>query len=131
MEKKATSPLMAGLLITLILIVLDLIGGFTHLKFETYWRWIPLCILFIAVILVCISYANQKNNYVTFGNVFGYGFKVSAVIAVIILLYSFISIYLIFPETKDIVLDQTRKQMEAQGSLSSDQVDQGVENVRK
>ena len=131
MEKKATSPLMAGLLISLILVVLDLIGGFTHLKYETWWGWIGGCVMFIAIILVCISYANQKNNYVTFGNVFGYGFKVSAVIAVIILVYSYLSVYLIFPETRDIVLDTTRKQMEARGNLSEDQIDQAMEMTKK
>ena len=131
MEKKVTSPLMAGLLISLILIVLDLIGGFTHLKYESWWGWMGGAIILIAIVVVCIAYANQKNNYVTFGNIFGYGFKASAVIAVIILVYSYLSMYLIFPETRDIVLDTARKQMEARGNLSEDQIDQAMEITKK
>jgi len=131
MEKKATSPLMAGLLISLILIVIDLVGGFTHLKYETWWGWIGGVVMLIAIIMFCISWANQKNNLVTFGNVFGYGFKASAVIAVIILIYSFLSMYVIFPETRDIIMDTTRKKMEAAGNLSEDQMDQALAMTKK
>src|SRR5690349_13619846 len=131
MEKKATSPLMAGLLISLILIVIDLVGGFTHLKYETWWGWIGGVVMLIAIIMFCISWANQKNNLVTFGNVFGYGFKASAVIAVIILIYSFLSMYVIFPETSDIIMDTPRKKMEAAGNLSEDQMDQALAMTKK
>jgi len=131
MEKKVTSPLMNGLLISLILIVLDLVGGFTHIKFETWWRWIPTIVMFVVIIWMCINYANQKNNYVTFGNVFKYGLIVSAILAGIMVVYSYISVYLIFPETIDVALDQTRKQLEAKGTMSDDQIQQGVEMTRK
>jgi preprotein translocase subunit SecF len=85
----------------------------------------------IALIVVCINYANQKSNYVTFGNVFGYGFKTTAIIALITVVYSLLSIYVIFPETRDLALEQSRKQMEQQGRLSEDQIDGALETVRK
>jgi hypothetical protein len=53
------------------------------------------------------------------------------VIAVIMLVYSFLSIYLIFPETRDIVFDQTRKKMEEKGNMSEDQIDTAVEMTKK
>ena len=131
MQKKVTSALTTALVISLILIVLDLVAGFTHIKFETWWRWIPTVVLCIALIWACINYANQKDNLVTFGNVWGFGFKTSAFVAVITLVYSFLSIYVIFPETRDLVIDESRKQMEAQGKLSEDQIDQALEMTRK
>ena len=41
MEKKVTSHITKGLVIALILFVLDIIAGFAHFKFATWWRWIP------------------------------------------------------------------------------------------
>src|SRR5437868_12422509 len=131
MEKKVTSPLTKGLIIALILVVIDLFGWFTHINFESWWRWTTTLILCIAVIWACINYANQKDNLVTFGNVFGHGFKTSAVIAGIMFLYILLSIFVIFPEAKDLALDQARKQIEAKGNLSQDQIDQALEISKK
>jgi len=126
MEKKVTSPLTAALIISLIMIVLDLVGGFANIKFSTWFKWIPTLVLCIAIIIVCINYANQKNNLVTFGNVFGHGFKTSAIIACVMVVYTLLSVYLIFPETKDKVLEEARRQMESKGALSEDQIDQAL-----
>ena len=131
MEKKVTSPLVSGLIISLILAVLDLIGGFAHIKFEMWWRWVPLAIMCIALIWICINYSNQKDNYVTFGNVFGYGFKTSLVIALISVVYTLLSVYVIFPETRDMAIEESRKQMERQGKLTDDQMDTAIEMTRK
>ena len=131
MENKVTSPLTKGLIISLVLIVMDLIGGFTHVKYEAWYRWLPTIVLCIGIIWACIHYANQMNNLVTFGNVFGHGFKASLLLAFIMLVYSLLSIYVIFPETRDIVLDESRKQMEKQEQMSEDQIDQAVEMTRK
>ena len=131
METKVTSPLIKGIMISLVLVVMDLVAGFANYKFALWYRWLPTIVLCIAIIWACINYSNQKNNLVTFGNVFGHGFKASMVIAVIMLVYSLLSIYVIFPETPEIALDETRKQMESKGNLSEDQIDTAVEMTRK
>ena len=131
MEKKVTSHITAGLVVSLILIVLDLIAGFAGFKFAIWFRWIPTLILCIGIIVVCIYHSNQKNNYVTFGNVFAFGFKTSAVIACLMLIYTLLSLFVIFPETKDIAIDEARKQMESQGNLSEDQIDQPIGMTQK
>ena len=38
--KKKSDFLNKGILLALILIVIDLIGGFAHLRFETWFKWI-------------------------------------------------------------------------------------------
>ena len=131
MQKKVTSALTTAFVISLILIVLDLVGGFTHVKFETWWRWIPTIVMCVALIWACIVYANQKDNLVTFGNVFMHGFLTSLIIAGIMLIYTLLSVYVIFPETRDLALEQARRQMESQGKLSEDQIDQALEFTRK
>jgi len=131
MEKKVTSHITKGLVIALILFVLDIIAGFAHFKFATWWRWIPSIILLAAIIWACLNFAAQKNHDVTFGNIFGHGFKTSVVVACITIVFSLLSIFLIFPETKDVALEEARKQMEAKGTLSQDMIDQSLEITRK
>jgi hypothetical protein len=129
--KKETSPLTAALIITLLLFVVDIIAGFAHFKFATWYRWIPLIILIVAIIWACVNHASQKNGDVTFGNVFAFGFKTSAVIACLSVITVLISIFLIFPDTKDMALDQARKQMEEQGKLSDEQINTALEITKK
>ena len=126
MNKKVTSPLTAAVIISLILIVVDIISGFANIKFTTWFRWIPTLLLCIAIIIICISYANQKDNLVTFGNVFGHGFKTSAIIACIMVVYTLLSIYLIFPDSKEKALEEARRQMEGNANLSEEQIDQAL-----
>src|SRR4029077_15698586 len=115
MEKKVTSHITKGLIISLILIVLDLIDGFANIRLANWYRWIPLLVLAASLIWACISYGSQNNNNVTFGNVFGHGFKTRVVITCIMVLFTILSFTIIFPETKDAALDQARKQMEEKG----------------
>ena len=40
MKKKSTDYLGKGIMLSLILMVMDLIGGFAHLRFESWFKWI-------------------------------------------------------------------------------------------
>jgi len=131
MEKKITTPITKGLIIALIGAVLDLIAGFAHVKFEDWWRWIPGIITFGLIIWACLNFASQSENNVTFGNIFAHGFKTSAVVVCFSIIYFLISTYLIFPETKEIILQKSREQMEANGKLTQDQIDAGIEMTKK
>jgi hypothetical protein len=131
MEKNVTSPIVKGLIITLILAVLDLIAGFAHFKFATWYRWLPTLVLLVSIVWACISYGSQLNGNVTYGNAFAHGFKTSAVVACLSLIYTLLSIYLIFPDTKDLAIDQARRQMEAKGGLSEENIDQAIEMTKK
>ncbi len=131
MEQKVTTPVVKGLVITLILALLDLVAGFAHFKLETWFRWIPTLVLCAAIIWACINYGSQMKNSVTFGDTFAHGFKTSAVVACILVLYTMLSIFLIFPETKDLAIEQARKQMEAKGNITDAQIDQAIEMTKK
>jgi hypothetical protein len=131
MEKKVTSPLVKALIISLLLAVLDIIAGFANFKYATWYRWVPAILLLVALIWACINYASQNNGNVTFGNTFAHGFKVSAVAACFSIIFVILSIYLIFPDTKDIVLEQSRKQMEEKGNLSEENINAALDITRK
>jgi uncharacterized membrane protein YciS (DUF1049 family) len=131
MEKKITSPLVKALIISLLLAVLDIIAGFANFKYATWYRWIPAILLLFALIWAVINYASQNNGDVTFGNAFAHGFKVSAIAACFAIVFAILSIYLIFPDTKDIVIEQARKQMEEKGNLSEENINAALDITRK
>lgn len=131
MEKKVTSPLAKALLISLLLEVVDVVAGFAHFKYATWYPWIPAILLVIALILACINFVSQNNGNVTFGDAFAHGFKVSAFAACFSIIFVILSIYLIFPDTKDIVLEQTRKQLEEKGNLSEENINSALDITRR
>ena len=131
MEKKVTSPLATAIIISLLLAVLDIIAGFANFKYSNWYRWVPTILLFLALIWACINYASQNNGDVTFGNTFAHGFKVSAFTACFSIIFVILSIYVIFPDTKDIVLEQTRKQMEEKGNLSEENINNALDITRR
>jgi uncharacterized membrane protein YciS (DUF1049 family) len=131
MKKKSSDFFTKGLLLALVLMVIDLIGGFAHLRFETWFKWISTIVLVVVLIIFCIQFGKQKTDGVSFGNVFGYGFRVSLVVSVLIMVYSLISVFLIFPEYADQVLAQTRTTMEGKGNMSEDQIDGAVAMTKK
>jgi Protein of unknown function (DUF4199) len=131
MKKKSSDYLAVAVVISLLLIVLDLIGGFAHLRFESWFRWCSTVLLVAGLIYSCIQYGKQKADGVTFGNVFGYGFKISLIVSALMVVYTLISINVIFPEYIGQLLEKSRSDMEAKGGLSEAQIDQGVAMTKK
>ncbi len=129
--KKTSDFLGKAILLTLILIVVDLIGGFAHLRFESWFRWISTIVMVAGIIIFCIQFGKQQTEGVTFGKVFGYGFKIALVVTVIVVIYSLISVNVIFPEYLDQVLVKTRTDLQAKGGMTDEQIDQAVNMTKK
>jgi NADH:ubiquinone oxidoreductase subunit 6 (subunit J) len=83
------------------------------------------------IIWACIHYAKQMNGQVTFGNVFSHGFKVTAGIAAIMSVYTFIAIKFIHPELLEKTLDQARAEMEKNPDMNADAIDMALSFTRK
>jgi NADH:ubiquinone oxidoreductase subunit 6 (subunit J) len=131
METKVTPAWTKGLILSLVCIIYGLILYFTGQAQNKSLGWVQFIILIGAIIWSCIQFANQMDGNVTFGNVFAHGFKVTAAVAAILSIYTFFAFKFIYPEMIDLSLDEARKNMEAKGNMSSDQVDQSVAMVRK
>src|SRR5579862_4055255 len=127
MKKTSSDFIGKGIVLSLILVVINLIGGFAHLQFETWFGWLSTIVQAIAIIIFCIQFGKQQTDGVTFGKVFGYGFKVALVVAVVVAIYTLISVLLIFPEFTDLAIQHARAGMEAKGNLTEDQIDQGID----
>jgi hypothetical protein len=131
MEKKSPDFIGKALVLSLILIVISLVGSFTHLQFESWFKWISTFVMAFAIIMFCIQFGKQQTEGVTFGRVFGYGFKISLVVAIVTVIFTLLSVYLIFPEFIDQALQQARSNMEAKGNLSEEQIDRGMAMTKK
>jgi predicted membrane protein len=117
-EKKPVSAITAGLIIAGVSIVYSLIsnviaGTGGAVGFFEY-------IVIIAALVVFINlYAKTHDNNLTFGDLFSYGFKATAIYTLIFLV--FISILLIStPELKQKALEEARKELESRKMPDSD-----------
>jgi len=129
-ENKIMSPQIKGLLISLIVIVLGLAGYFSNLAFTSWYNWIVNLVMFAAIIIACVHFANQKQGYVTFGNVFLHGFKTTAVIAIIILVYTLLAFNVLFPDMKEKIFEMQRTKMEESG-IDDDKLEQAMTMMKK
>lgn len=130
METKVTSPQIKGLIISLILIVFGLILYFVdHMQHQNL-QYIQYALFLGGIIWACISYSNQLNANVTFGNLFAHGFKTTAVVTVIVLIYTILALKVLFPDMVDKSIEITRQKMEADGKASDSQIDQAVGMMR-
>jgi len=130
MEKKVTSHIVKGLIISLILILISVISNLTGNERSSWVTWASNIILFGGIVWACISYGNQMNHEVTYGNVFAHGFKTSAVITVITIAFTIIFL-LAFPDIKEKALEIARQEMDKQSQLTDDQKDTAMEITRK
>jgi drug/metabolite transporter (DMT)-like permease len=129
-EQKPISPVMKGVIISLLLIVLSMTAYFTGQETASWNRWLGNIIIFAGILWACISYGKQLNNNVTFGNVFAHGFKVSAIVTIFLILFSII-FFLLLPEVKEKALEAARAEMEKGGKMSEEQIEQAVAMANK
>src|SRR6188768_1841952 len=130
-ENKIMSPQIKGLLIALVVIILGIIGYFTGLGFSTTWyNWVVNLVLLAAIIFACVHFANQKEGFVTFGNVFLHGFKISAVVTIIMLVYTLLAFTVLFPDMKEKIFEMQQAQMEKSG-LDDDKLEQAMTMMKK
>ena len=114
METKVTSTVVKGIVISLVLITLSIVGQIADLDTQSWFKWLSVLLLFAAIIGSCILYANQNNHNVTFGNTFADGFKTTAVITCLTIVF-IIVLFLVMPELKQRALDQAMLEVEKGG----------------
>ena len=133
MENKVMSAPTKGLIIGA---VLALISIAMQITVTDYSKMQPLgyatyAITIGALIWACIKYSQDMQGRVTFGNVFAHGFQVTAVVTLILLAVSLLSLFVLFPEMKEKALDAARAEMEKDGNLSETQIDQAIQMTAK
>ncbi len=131
MEQKITSPAIKGVIISLILILFSLVIYFLGLTENQPLGWVSLLPYLVGIIWGCMIFAKQMNGNVTFGNVFAHGFKTTAAVTAIMVVYVVIYIKLINTGMVNMALDKARQNMESKGSLSASQIDDAIAMTQK
>jgi uncharacterized membrane protein YciS (DUF1049 family) len=131
MNNKITSHITKGLIIAAVLSLLDLAAGIWDFKLTPAFRWVPMIVLSGSLIWACVSFGAQNNYTESFGNLFAHGFKTTAVVGCIFVIYTLLAVLVIFPGTKDIALEEARKQMERKGDVSEENIKQGLAITRR
>ena len=130
METKVTTPQIKGLIIALVLIVWGLIIYFTNQLDNQPLGYVQYALFLGGIIWSCVLFSKQMNANVTFGNVFAHGFKTSAVITVIMLVYTVVALNFLFPDIVDKSMELSRKKLEESGKLSDTQIDSQINMIK-
>lgn len=130
MEQTITTTTTKGLVIGLILIIISLAMYFANIDVNGPVKWVGFIIFIAGIIWSVHSYGKQVDYNSTFGNYFAHGFKVSAVVTLLMIIYLAIFIAL-FPDFKEKVLEQTRAGMHQNDKMTEEQITQAMEISRK
>lgn len=129
-EKKSISHFTAGLIISGLLIIYSMFLTFMDLTGNQALGYISMLILLAGVIYFITQYGKSVDYTASFGKLFAYGFKATAVATIVVIAFQ-VLFFMIFPEYKDKMLDISREQMLKQGNLSDAQIDSALEMVKK
>lgn len=128
MEKKSTH-IIYGFITSIVMIVVGLVLHLADLSFEPWAQWVTYAVFFIGILINAFAFSKANHRDVTFGNVFSSGFKASAIITLVMLVWSFISVA-IFPEITERAFERSAEQMTKQG-MSDEQIDEALEMTKK
>ena len=129
-QQKPISHIVAGLIIGAFMIVYSLALNFMGLMQQRGLGWVGYGIMIIGIIIFVNLYGKSKNNYVSFGGLFGYGFKTTAIFALLMVLF-LIGFFILFPEFKDKIMETAREGMEERENMTDDQIEQGLAMFEK
>ena len=109
-----------GIIIGLVLIVLNLIVHFTHQDDNKVLGGLGIIIFIGGIIAVTIQFSKQNKGQLTFGNLFAHGFKVSAIVTLIMILWIVLSYIVIFPDIPQRIMDMQRVEALKKGISEAD-----------
>jgi len=121
MEKKNTH-IMYGLITGIAMVIVGVsiyIAGAAFVKGMNYVSYIP---LLAGTLLNAIAFSKANNGYVTFGNVFGSGFKLAMVASLIMIAWGFLQ-PLVFPDLKEKAMNMVREKMSQNPKITEDQIE--------
>jgi hypothetical protein len=130
MEQTVTTSSTKGIIISLILIVIALATYFLDLDASSGIQYVSYVIFIAGIIWSVNIYGKQINHNSTFGNYFAHGFKVAALVTAIMIIYVVIFVNL-FPDMKEKAMEAARKNMEAKGKMTPDQITQALTFTKK
>jgi len=130
MEKKPMTAVTIGLILSLILIVLSLIINFTGMYLQSWHQYVGFVIIVGGIIWAVNNHGRETNYTTPFGRLFAFGFKVTAVVTCLMILYTMLS-GVLFPDVKEKIIEAARQQALRQPGANEDQIEQGMNMFAK
>lgn len=131
MEKQITSHIVKGAVLAGISILFSIIIYVFNLYAIQWLSWLSYAILIGGIIYGNVLFANQSDNNVTFGNIFAHGFKTTAVIIVITVIYTLLALYVLFPDMADKIIELSRIEMEKNPKMTDEMIEQAMTMTKK
>ena len=121
-----TTTVTKGIVISLILIVFGLVTYFLDLNTSgtKTMQWVGYFVFIAAIIWSVNIYGKQIDYNATFGSYFSHGFKTTALVTLIMIVFAAIFIYL-FPDIKEKAMEAARKEMQEK-NMTGEQISKGM-----
>jgi hypothetical protein len=129
-QTKPLSHVVAGLIIAAAVIVYSIIINFTGNAANASGGMISYLIIILGLAFFVRKHGQDTNYTESFGNLFSYGFKATAVLTILFIVFM-ILFNLFFPEFKEKAMDIARQRLEDQGRLDEDKIDQSLAIAKK
>lgn len=130
MNKKNQTHIAYGVVTALAMIIIGVILEVTKLSYKPGLKYVSILAFLIGIILNAQAFSKANAADITFGQAFSSCFKMTAIIAIIMFVWSFIVI-MIFPNMLEQSLEQARTEMANNPKLSEEQVDMAMNITRK
>jgi heme/copper-type cytochrome/quinol oxidase subunit 2 len=121
-QRKPISHIAAGLIISGIMVVFILGLNMLGQSQNQALGWITYLLVIGALIFFIRQYGRAHDYRLTFGQLFSYGFKITSILTLIVIIFMVI-MFSMFPEFKDKIMDAYRTALEDQGKINDDQID--------
>jgi hypothetical protein len=122
--------LIKGIIIAVLLMVLDYMARKATTELPSAIQFLPLACMVIGIAASCIIYGYQTNGTLGFGDLFAHGFKTTAVVAVIMAVYTFIIIKYVFPPTAHDIDLATKAILDQGGILEQEARQKAIGNAK-
>lgn len=129
-ERKTITHVTAGLIIAALLVVYSIIIQFLGLTQQKALGLLQYALIIGGLIYFIKQYGKTHNYTLSFGNLFAFGFKATAVFTIINIVF-LILFFLIFPDMKEKTFEIARRQMEDNPKITEDQIEQGLDMARR
>lgn len=128
MNKLITRPGVKALVIGAIMIAITL-GSYLMKSTSGNLQYLAYAVLLGGIIISINIYGKELGYNATFGNYFAHGFKVAAIVTLIMVGYLVVFVQL-YPDYKEEMISAAEATMRKEGLLTADQIKTNVEGAR-
>jgi hypothetical protein len=112
------------------MIIVGVILEVTKLSDKRGMPFIGMAVFLGGIILNAMAFSKANNADITFGQAFGSGFRATAIVAIVMVVWSFISL-MIFPDIYDRAIEKAQNDMSNKGEMSEEQMDMAINFTKK